>query len=72
MRENARFYNATAFGMDVSLFGVKVQTETLQTMLTGGIGMAVPDEAGDFAKPNQRFKLQNEPEEAWLKWQPSL
>lgn len=72
VRENARFYNATAFGMDVSLFGVKVQTETLKTMLAGGIGMAVPDEAGSLAKPHQRFKLQDAPKEAWLEWQPSL
>lgn len=72
VRDNARFYNATAFGMDVGLFGVKVRTETVKTMLTGGIGMAVPDEPGAFAEPNRRFKLQNEPDEAWLEWQPSL
>lgn len=72
VRANAKFYNATAFGMDVSLLGVKVRTETVKTMLTGGIGMAVPDEADGVATPLSRFRLYNEPDDAWLAWRPVL
>jgi paraquat-inducible protein B len=72
VRENSRFYNATAFGMSVNLLGVKVSTETVETMLSGGIGMAVPDPAEAPAKAGTRFRLYNEPEEAWLEWKPRL
>ncbi len=72
VRKNSRFYNATAFGMQVNLLGVKVSTETVETMLSGGIGMAVPDPAEAPAKAGMRFRLYNEPDEAWLKWKPRL
>ena len=72
VRHNAKFYNATAFGMDVSLMGVKVRTETVETMVQGGIGMAVPDDAGELAKEGTRFLLHNAPQEEWMKWKPKL
>lgn len=72
VRANSKFYNAAAFGMDVSLLGVKVRTETVKTMLTGGIGMAVPDDAAAVASPLSRFKLYNGPEDAWMAWRPAL
>lgn len=72
VRQNAKFYNATAFGMNVNLLGVKVKTETVETMLSGGIGMAVPEPAEAEAKEGARFKLYNAPEEAWMTWKPKL
>jgi paraquat-inducible protein B len=72
VRENARFYMAGAFGMDVSLLGVKVRTETLKTMIAGGIGMAVPEEPGRVVKEGHTFKLYNEAEEEWMAWKPKL
>ncbi len=72
VRQNAKFYNATAFGMEVSLIGVKVKTETVETMLQGGIGMAVPDEAAEVVKEGTRFLLHNTPKEEWVKWKPRL
>jgi len=72
VRENSIFYNATAIGMDVSLFGVKVSTETISTMIQGGITMVTPDEPLSKAKPMQNFKLYNEPDEDWLEYEPEL
>ena len=72
VRANARFYIAGAFGMDISLMGVKVRTETLKTMVSGGIGMAVPDEPGPIVENGHRFRLFNEPKDAWMRWKPKL
>ncbi len=72
VRERAKFYMAGAFGMDVSLMGVKVRTETLKTMISGGIGMAVPEEPGPVVENGHTFPLFNKPEEAWIGWRPKL
>ncbi|WP_457596051.1 MlaD family protein [Hydrogenimonas sp.] len=72
VRQNAHFYMAGALGMDVSLLGVKIRTETLETLVAGGIGMAVPDEPGPVVENGHRFRLYNEMNPKWLAWRPKL
>jgi paraquat-inducible protein B len=72
VRENSIFYNATVMGMDISLFGVKISTETISTMIKGGITMVIPEDLKNEAKDLQKFKLYNEPEEDWLEYKPNL
>jgi paraquat-inducible protein B len=72
IRDNAHFYIAGALGMDINLFGVKVRTETLKTMVAGGIAMAVPDDPGPVVSNGHVFRLYNEPDDDWLKWRPKL
>jgi paraquat-inducible protein B len=72
VRTNSIFYNATAMGMDVSLFGVKVRTETVATMIKGGITMVTPNEPEQKAEELHEFKLYNEPKEEWLNYSPEL
>lgn len=72
VRENSIFYNATAFGMEISLLGVKVTTETLETLLTGGISLVTPTEYKEKAKPMMSFPLYDDVEEEWLKWNPKF
>ncbi len=72
VRENSIFYNATAFGMEISLLGVKVTTETLETLLAGGISLVTPTEYKEKAKPMMRFPLYDDVEEEWLQWNPKF
>ena len=72
IRENSIFYNAGAIGVDVNLLGVKISTETVETMISGGIAVVTPDEFGREAKDMMLFKLFNKPDEAWLEYAPSL
>ena len=72
VRQNAIFYNATAFGMDVGLFGVKIKTETVESMLSGGIVMVVPEKPEDVAKENSSFELHLNPKEEWSTFRPDL
>ena len=72
VRQNAKFYMAGAFGMDVNPFGVKIRTETLKTLVSGGIGMAVPDQPGSVVEDGHVFPLFNEAEDAWMTWKPKL
>lgn len=72
VRENSIFYNATALGFDVSLFGVKVETETLETMIKGGITMVIPESPAKRAGTLSVFELYDEGESSWLRWSPIL
>ena len=59
VRKNTRFWNAS--GLDVSLdaSGIKVNTESLVTIVAGGIAFDNPEdgEPGDFAKEGDIFVL---------------
>jgi len=72
IRENSIFYNATAIGIDVSLLGVKVSTETVETMVSGGIAVVTPDEFKDEAQNMMIFRLFDAPDESWLEYAPHL
>jgi paraquat-inducible protein B len=72
IRENSIFYNATALGMEVGLSGVKVKTETLETMISGGIVVVTPTKPKEQAKEMKVFKLHNEAEDEWINWHPRL
>ncbi|MEA3522568.1 MAG: MlaD family protein, partial [Campylobacterota bacterium] len=70
VRNNSYFYNASAIGIDIDLGGIKVKTETLETMMAGGIILVTPTEFKDEAKEMQIFKLHDEAQEEWMHWHP--
>ncbi len=72
VRETSKFYIAGAIGVDVSLLGVKIRTETLKTMIAGGIGLVTPDQPGQTVTDGHTFKLYGKPEASWLAWKPHL
>ena len=72
VRKNSIFYNAGAIGVDVSLLGVKISTETVSTMINGGIAMVTPDDAEEKAVDNMKYELFVDPEEDWLEYAPEL
>ncbi len=72
VRKNSRFYNASALGVEVSLSGIKVKTETVETMISGGIVLVTPTEFNEQAENMQVFTLKSKPKEEWLDWHPQL
>ncbi len=72
VRENSIFYNATAFGMEINLLGVKISTETLETLLTGGISLVTPTQYKERAKEMSTFPLYEDVQEEWLQWNPKF
>ena len=72
VRKNSKFYNTSAFGVDISLFGVTISTETLSTMINGGIALVTPTEAKEEVTDMESFILHPEPDEDWLEWEPEL
>ncbi len=72
VRGNSYFYNAGGIGMEIGLFSAKVKTETLDSILTGGIGLLTPDDYSAQAKDAQLFNLHDDLNENALKWAPRL
>ena len=75
VRENSVFWNASGIDVHFGLFsGLEIHTESLKSILAGGIAIATPDngDMGKRAKQNTTFKLYPEVKEEWLKWMPKI
>jgi paraquat-inducible protein B len=75
VRSGTRFWNTSGFDFDVGLFrGATVRTESLETMIQGGVAFATPDgeRMGNPARPEQTFALFDKFEEEWLTWAPKI
>ena len=83
VRENTVFWNASGIGVDIGFSGLQIQTESLESLLHGGIAFATPSgETGWFsgaaaevaapAKDGALFKLHPKLDKKWLKWSPKI
>jgi paraquat-inducible protein B len=55
---NTRFWQASGFDLEVGASGIKLRTQSLATVLLGGIAFQAPDDAmGPLAKENTEFVL---------------
>ncbi|MDQ8182427.1 MlaD family protein [Pelagicoccus sp. SDUM812005] len=75
VRSDSVFWNASGIAMKVGLLGAKIQTDSLQSVLAGGIMFATPENKGELAAlapENTEFPLHPELDEDWLKWSPSI
>lgn len=75
VRENSKFWNAS--GVSVSggvLSGLDITTESIQSMISGGIAFATPDEEnmGLTVSNGHLFTLHEKIDEEWKTWSPDL
>jgi paraquat-inducible protein B len=75
VRSGSRFWNASGFGFDFGLIkGASIRTESLETLMEGGVAFATPEGAqmGAPALPGQTFPLFSEAKDEWLEWAPKI
>jgi paraquat-inducible protein B len=73
VRANSVFWNASGVDVDIGLFrGAKIRTNSLSSLLSGGIAFATPDEITTPAVAGTMFTLHDRAEEHWFKWTPSI
>jgi paraquat-inducible protein B len=73
VRSNTRFWNSSGIDVDAGLTsGVKIRTESMQAIMTGGVSFATPDPPGAEVLTGSRFTLADEPDPRWLRWSPDL
>jgi len=75
IRENTRFWHASGISANINLFGKSIiRTESLESIISGGIAFATPDnyQMGKLLPENSYFILYDEPQAAWLNWNPII
>ena len=75
VRENTKFWDASGINVSGGIFsGLSVSTESLESLMAGGITMATPenDEMGAKVHDGHFFTLYDEGEEYWSEWSPEI
>ncbi len=75
VRDNSQFWPVSGVRIGGSLFGeVKVETESVEALLSGGLAFATPDseQLGNRVTNNHTFKLNQRMDAAWEKWEPEI
>ena len=75
VRPGTRFWNASGVNIDVGLFsGATIKTESLESILAGGISFATPETQQSTApvQNGEVFTLHSEASEEWLRWKPRI
>ena len=74
VRKNSKFWNTSGIDFKIKPFQISVETESLLSLMSGGISFATPDndKMGAQAKPFETFTLHDKPKRKWLKWKPEI
>lgn len=72
VRERTRFFATSGIGLELGLKGLRADIESLESIITGGVALATPSDAGPRAATGARFDLSDRPEDEWLAWEPRL
>jgi len=74
VREKTQFWNASGIKMTTNLLGMTIKTESLASVLAGGIAFGTPDNRrmGAEVKDGTVFELHDAPQKKWLKWKPKI
>lgn len=67
----SRFWMVGGAAFDMGLRGVRVEVESLRTLIEGGVALATP-EGGRPVRTGQQFPLRSQPDDAWLTWSTPL
>lgn len=72
VRTNSVFWNASGISASLGLSGLHIHTESLESLLSGGVAFATPDPPGDRVRAGSVFELHSEAKDSWLKWNPDI
>ena len=72
IRTGTVFWNMSGVRFQGGLTELSVHISPVESLLKGGIGLAVPPEPGEPVSDGYRFQLGDQIDSEWLKWQPKL
>lgn len=69
VRADSRFWNSGGISVKVGLLGAEIRSNSLESLITGGVSFATPDTAGaEPAEDGTEFPIADKAEDDWLKW----
>ena len=74
VRPETEFWNSGGINVKFGLLGAEMQSNSLESFLSGGVAFATPDESanGKPAPEGTVFDLHDEVNKDWLKWEPKF
>ncbi|WP_228131139.1 MlaD family protein [Aliarcobacter lanthieri] len=72
IRKNSKFYDISGFDMEFSIFGSKVQSSTVTSLIKGGFVVVTPYDYSDEATSSDIFMLEKTLEIDWKNISPSI
>lgn len=74
VHEHTVFWNASGISISGGLAGIKVKTESLESVLSGGVAFATPtvSRMGRPVSNGAVFQMHASPQDQWLGWNPSI
>jgi paraquat-inducible protein B len=77
VHQNSKFWNTSGMSIEAGVFsGVSINSESIETLLAGGVAFATPDVAKDtlfqLVEQGQLFNLAPDANEEWKAWQPQI
>jgi len=73
IRDNTVFWETGGIEIDLALMGgLKIDIQSLRSLLVGGIAVATPTFPGPIVSTGQRFTLDGDAPEGWKDWVPAL
>lgn len=72
IRPETKFWNAGGIDATFGIRGMSIQTESIESLLAGGVGLATPPFAGEVVRNGHRFMLEEKAETEWLAWEPAI
>lgn len=72
VRDKTAFWIKSAVDAKIGLMGADIKINSLDTIMRGGIALAVPDSPGELAAAKKVFILQDTAPKDWVNWSPPL
>jgi paraquat-inducible protein B len=69
VRADTKFWNSGGVAVKINLTGVEIRSNSLESLITGGVTFATPDTPNSAPAPDgTEFPLADEADKEWLKW----
>ncbi|WP_412462533.1 intermembrane transport protein PqiB [Halobacteriovorax sp. RT-2-6] len=71
LKEETKFWNVSGVDVEFGLFsGAKISTQSLETLLSGGVEFATPEKFSQRKK--DYFRIHKKADKDWLEWKPII
>ena len=73
VNQQSQFWNTSGFNIAAGIFaGIDIKSESIETLIAGGIAFATPEPANNKVTQGHSFILHEKVDDDWLKWQPKI